>query len=99
MTLALVLALGAVLARRVLASPPLAALVLAPLFAVARDSGRRAGLAERRLAAGRLRRRAGRRPRARRGRGSAVVVVDAGPDPAAIDDCLDDLGVDHVAAC
>jgi competence protein ComEC len=29
--------------------------------------------------------------------GDAAVVVDAGPDPAAVDACLDDLGVDRVA--
>ncbi|WP_133884187.1 ComEC/Rec2 family competence protein [Glycomyces sp. NRRL B-16210] len=29
--------------------------------------------------------------------GDAVVVVDVGPDPAAMDACLDDLGVDRIA--
>ncbi|MCH7232585.1 ComEC/Rec2 family competence protein [Glycomyces sp. L485] len=29
--------------------------------------------------------------------GDAVVVVDAGPDPTAVDACLDDLGVDRIA--
>ena len=32
-----------------------------------------------------------------RGATGGAVVIDAGPDPAAIDRCLDDAGIDHVA--
>jgi len=95
LTLAAATAVGAVLARRVLASPPLAALVVLPLVAVGAtqvvapgwpSAGWRLVVCDVGqgdglvLAAG----------------GGSAVVVDTGPDPAAIDDCLDDLGVEHV---
>lgn len=96
LTLAVVTLVGALVARRVLASPPLAALVVVPLVAVGvtqvvapgwPSAGWRLVVCDVGqgdalvLAAG----------------GGSAVVVDAGPDPAAIDDCLDDLGVEHVA--
>ena len=95
-TLGVVLVAGVVLARRVLGSPPLAALVVAPLVAVGATQVVAPGWPSAGwsmvvcdigqgdglvLAAG----------------GGTAVVVDTGPDPAAMDDCLDDLGVEHVA--
>jgi competence protein ComEC len=95
LTLALVLLVGALLARRLIASPPLAALVLVPLLAVAatqvvapgwptpgwRFVACNVGQGDGLvLATG----------------GASAVVVDTGPDPAAMDDCLDDLGIEQV---
>ena len=51
-------------------------------------------LAARRLAVRRLRRRPGRRPRARAAGRSQPSLVDAGPDPPLVDRCLRHLGVD-----
>ena len=53
-------------------------------------------LAARRVGAGRLRRRPGRRAGAATPGPGTAVVVDAGPEPAAVDRCLDRLGVDAV---
>lgn len=95
LTLGVVLVGGAVLARKVLASP-FAALVLAPLVALAAvelvapgwpSAGWRLVACDVGqgdglvLAAG----------------GGSAVVVDTGPDGGAMDDCLDDLGVERVS--
>ncbi len=93
--LALVLVL-AVVAARVLSRRPLAA--AGATVALARGPGRprdHSGMAAGRLAARRLRRRPGRRPVLAVPPGTAVV-VDAGPDPPAIDRCLRRLGVRRV---
>ena len=95
-TLAVIVVLGVLVGRRVLASPPLAALILAPLLAAAATQvfapgwpavGWRLVVCDVGQGDGLV---------LNAGDGS-VVVVDTGPDSAAMDDCLDDLDVDQVA--